>query len=54
MRWDALFADLESQFDALQEGDLYGEVADRIRTEVARSPCSTGFAVRSTPSYGWN
>lgn len=36
MRWDALFADLESQFDALQEGDLYGEVADRIRTEVGK------------------
>ncbi|TDD15509.1 hypothetical protein E1218_31325 [Kribbella turkmenica] len=36
MRWDALFADLESQFDALQEGELYGEVADRIRAEVGK------------------
>jgi len=36
MRWDALFADLESQFEALQEGDLYGEVADRVRAEVAK------------------
>jgi hypothetical protein len=36
MRLDALFEDLESQFDALQDGDLYGEVADRIRTEVGR------------------
>jgi hypothetical protein len=36
VRWDALFADLESQFAALQEGDLYGEVADRIRAEVGR------------------
>ncbi|MGW1343100.1 hypothetical protein ACWCOV_18755 [Kribbella sp. NPDC002412] len=36
MRWDALFADLESQFEALQEGDLYGEVADRIRAEVGK------------------
>jgi hypothetical protein len=36
MRWDALFEDLESQFDALQESDLYGEVADRIRTEVGK------------------
>jgi hypothetical protein len=36
MRLDALFEDLESQFDALQEGDLYGEVADRIRTEVGK------------------
>jgi hypothetical protein len=34
MRWDALFADLESQFEALQDTDLYGEVADRIRAEV--------------------
>ncbi|MFI5695925.1 hypothetical protein ACIA58_28995 [Kribbella sp. NPDC051586] len=36
MRWDALFADLESQFEALQESDLYGEVADRIRAEVGK------------------
>ena len=36
MRWDALFADLESQFEALQEGDLYGEVADRVRAEVGK------------------
>src|SRR3954471_6735939 len=36
MQWDALFEDLESQFDALQEGDLYGEVADQIRTEVGK------------------
>jgi hypothetical protein len=36
MRLDALFEDLESQFAALQEGDLYGEVADRIRAEVGK------------------
>jgi hypothetical protein len=36
VRWDALFADLESQFAALRDGDLYGEVADRIRAEVGR------------------
>lgn len=36
MRWDALFADLESQFEAMQDGDLYGEVADRIRAEVGK------------------
>ncbi|TDD58381.1 hypothetical protein E1263_19370 [Kribbella antibiotica] len=36
MQWDALFEDLESQFEALQEGDLYGEVADRIRAEVGK------------------
>ncbi|MFC0626627.1 hypothetical protein [Kribbella deserti] len=36
MRLEALFEDLESQFDALTDGDLYGEVADRIRAEVGR------------------
>jgi hypothetical protein len=36
VRWDALFEDLESQFDALRDTDLYGEVADRIRAEVGR------------------
>lgn len=36
MRLDALFEDLESQFDALQDGDLYGEVAERTRAEVGK------------------
>lgn len=36
MRLEALFEDLESQFEALQDGDLYGEVADRIRAEVGK------------------
>ncbi len=36
MRLEALFADLESQFEALQDGDLFGEVADRIRAEVGK------------------
>jgi hypothetical protein len=36
MRLEALFADLESQFEAMREGDLYGEVAERIRAEVAK------------------
>jgi hypothetical protein len=36
VRWDALFEDLESQFDAMLDADLYGEVADRIRAEVGR------------------
>jgi hypothetical protein len=36
MRLDDLFEDLESQFDALQDSDLYGEVADRIRAEVGK------------------
>lgn len=36
MRLEALFADLESQFEAMRDGDLYGEVAERIRAEVAK------------------
>lgn len=36
MRLEALFEDLESQFAALRDGDLYGEVAERIRAEVAK------------------
>lgn len=36
MRLDSLFEDLESQFDALRDGELYGEVADRIRAEVGK------------------
>jgi len=36
VQWDALFSDLESQFDAMQDTELYGEVADRIRAEVGR------------------
>lgn len=36
MRLEALFEDLESQFEALQDGDLFGEVADRIRAEVGK------------------
>ncbi|TDO51377.1 hypothetical protein EV643_103114 [Kribbella sp. VKM Ac-2527] len=36
MRLEALFEDLESQFAALRDGDLYGEVAERIRAEVGK------------------
>lgn len=36
VRLDALFEDLESQFDAMQDGELLTEVADRIRAEVGR------------------
>jgi len=36
VRWDALFADLEAQLDAVQVEDRSGEVADRTRREVAR------------------
>jgi hypothetical protein len=35
MRWDALFEDLEQQWDAQARRDLDGEVADRTRRERA-------------------
>jgi hypothetical protein len=36
MRWDALFADLEAQFDALAAAERDAEIADRTRSEVGR------------------
>lgn len=48
MRWDDLFADLEARFDAEQEAELVAEVADRIRSETAR----TGLAERVAGAVG--
>jgi hypothetical protein len=34
MRWDAMFADLEAQADALQVAERAGEVDERVRAEL--------------------
>ncbi len=35
MRWQDLFADLEGQARSLEQAELQGEIADRIRGEIA-------------------
>jgi hypothetical protein len=37
VRWEQLFADLDAQFEAAQQQDLEGEIADRTRRELART-----------------
>ena len=48
MRWDELFADLESQVAAALDAELSAEVADRVRSENARA----GLAERLAGAVG--
>lgn len=58
MRWEQLFADLESQFDELAEAQLLAELADRQRIEfgavgmVARLAGALGSPLRLRTSAG--
>lgn len=48
MRWEQLFADLEARFAAVEQAGFAIEVADRIRSEAAR----TGLAERMAGAVG--
>lgn len=48
MRWDALFADLAAQADALGGAERAAEIADRTRSEVGR----LGLMDRLRPAIG--
>jgi hypothetical protein len=58
MRWEQLFADLEAQYDELEEAQLQAELAERQRIEfggvgmVARLAGSIGGAVRLRTTSG--
>jgi hypothetical protein len=48
MRWERLFSDLEAQLDAETDAELVAEVADRTRSELAK----TSFEDRLRGSLG--
>jgi hypothetical protein len=48
MRWDALFADLEAQAEALERAERAAEVDERARIEVG----ALGLLERLRPAIG--
>lgn len=45
MRWEKLFADLEARWSAMADAEFAAEVADRVRSEIAR--VATGDRLRA-------